>query len=349
MGSMESSLADTAAGPATAHRISLDSLRREAQLVANDLVALIAKAGDAGRGRPGRDALVTELTDLLDRVQSFSRLLSIAAIAESSPGLVPNSPPADVACRSQDHSPRLERSGSNAPGASVRDRMNAISDELGLPRVIVMAPASRPLTAPDRSIAAHVDHAVAWLDEFLAESGPRLRKTRTGSQFAADVTRLRNELLTCAAARSPASRPSNSPNRCKSSKAQPAIERSCAAMLATPGCERPPCRPVPAISRGRPEDQRPSVAKRLNCQFIPSGIVREKPGDADRRQVLGQAPGAGIVDGVNQRRDAAIGSRSATRSPSSDCGERARRYAIVSDPTTSAEKWTVSAPTISRT
>ena len=76
MNSLERTLA-AQAGPAPAAPLDLDSLRQQAQLAANDLVALIAAAGQAGHGRPGRDAIVTELTDLLDRVQSFSRLLSI--------------------------------------------------------------------------------------------------------------------------------------------------------------------------------------------------------------------------------------------------------------------------------
>ena len=49
------------------------------------------------RGRPGRDALITELTDMLDRLQGFCRLLSLEPPAGRNPGLVPRRPPADVA------------------------------------------------------------------------------------------------------------------------------------------------------------------------------------------------------------------------------------------------------------
>ena len=73
--------------------------------------------------------------------------------------------------------------------------MDAISDALGLPRVIEPAPPPRPLSAASRSLAAHVDHAVAWLDEFLAVDAPSLRKTTAGLQVQTDVTRLRHQLL----------------------------------------------------------------------------------------------------------------------------------------------------------
>ncbi len=193
MGSMESSLAD-AAGPVPPRPLSVDSWRRQAQLVANDLVALIARAGDAGRARPGRDPLMTELTDLLDRLQDFSRVLSIG------PPLKEIQDSFRAARRQMWHVEtriiHLEWAvGLERPWRELRVRMNAISDEFGLPRVITMGPAARPLVGANRAVAAHVDHAVAWLDEFLADSGPGLRKTLAGSQFAADVTLLRSQLL----------------------------------------------------------------------------------------------------------------------------------------------------------
>ena len=147
--------------------------------MANDLVTLIGKAGDAGRGRPARDAIVTELTDLLERVQSFSRLLS----TQPSPKALQDS--FRIARRQmwrvEGRITRLEwRAGIERPWRDVRNKLNAVSNELGLPRVIELAPAPRPLAGPERAIAAHVDHAVAWLDEFLAANGQRLGKPRTG-------------------------------------------------------------------------------------------------------------------------------------------------------------------------
>ena len=73
--------------------------------------------------------------------------------------------------------------------------MNAISNALGLPRVIVAAPAARPLSAAERSVAAHVDHAVGWLDEFLSQNAADLKKTKTSSEFKTDALRLRQDLL----------------------------------------------------------------------------------------------------------------------------------------------------------
>jgi hypothetical protein len=73
--------------------------------------------------------------------------------------------------------------------------MTAACDVLGLPRIILVEPAPRPLTGRERAIAAHVDHAVAWLDEFMAQSGQSLGKTETGSKFLTDATLLRTDLL----------------------------------------------------------------------------------------------------------------------------------------------------------
>ncbi len=138
---------------------------------------------------------------MLDRVQDFSKLaLSRAATSEQIQDSFRAAPPAGHG----EPRPRLLHLDWAAAGTKanwrgqVRERMNAISDEIGLPRVIVMAPAPLPLAGVNRSLAAHVDHAVAWLDEFLADSGAGLRKTLAGSQFAADVTRLRSSLSSCA-------------------------------------------------------------------------------------------------------------------------------------------------------
>ena len=193
MGTLESNVANQAIAaqepPARA-----DTLRGEAQIAANLVVALIGKVGDAGRGRPGRDALITDLTDMLDRLQGFCRLVSL------------DPPFAELQAtfrdarrqmwRTESRLMHLEwRAGLEPPWRLVRERMNGISDALGLPRVIMPAPVPRPLGAADRSVAAHVDHAVAWLDEFLAQNAASLRKTAAGTQFQTDATRLRHGLL----------------------------------------------------------------------------------------------------------------------------------------------------------
>jgi hypothetical protein len=193
IGSLESALAD-ANGPPTERRLNLDVLRRDAQIVANDLVSLIGKAADAGRGRPARDAVVTELTDLLERVQSLSRLLS----TQPSQKAVLDSFRAArrQMWRAHGRITHMEwRAALDRPWREVRNKLNELSNELGLPRVIEITPASRPLTGPERAMAAHVDHAVAWLDEFLAANGARLGKTADGPRFVTDAVSLRNKLL----------------------------------------------------------------------------------------------------------------------------------------------------------
>jgi hypothetical protein len=193
MGTLEADVASQAQ-PTPERPLSLDSLRREAQIVANLLVPLIGKAGDVGRGRPGRDALITDLTDLLDRLQGFCRLLSIEPPLAEIQGSFRDA--RRQMWRTESRLLHVEwRASLEPPWRDVRQRMNALSDALGLPRVIVAAPVARPISAADRSVAAHVDHAVAWLDEFLYENAAKLRKTATGTQLKTDATALRHELL----------------------------------------------------------------------------------------------------------------------------------------------------------
>jgi hypothetical protein len=187
--------ADMAALGRTADRpLDLDSLRSDFQVVANALVSLIQLVGDAGRGRIDRDAMMTELTDLLARVQSISRLLA----TQPSQKAVQDSfrMARQQMWRVESRLRRLEwRTAVEPSWREVRDRLNAVSNKLGLPRVIEVARELRPLTGRERSIAAHVDHAIAWLDEFVATSERGLRKTEDGSRFLADAVSLRNKIL----------------------------------------------------------------------------------------------------------------------------------------------------------
>src|SRR5262249_15330477 len=147
MGSIESSLLDTAG--ANGGRVpDVGSLRRQTQLAANDLVSLIGKTGDAGRGRAARDAGMTQLTDLLERVQAFSRLLAIQPslkAAQDSYRIVRRQ-----TWRVENRLTHLEwRASLASPWRDVRDRLSAISNELGLPRVVEIAPAPQTLTVPE--------------------------------------------------------------------------------------------------------------------------------------------------------------------------------------------------------
>ena len=191
--SLEANLAGRA-GSVGPRSLDLGPLRQQAQLIANDLVTLIAKAGEVGRGRPGRDAIVADLTDLLERVQSFSRLLpiqpSLRTVQDSFRRVRRQTWQVEGRISQLDW-----KAGVVRPWLSVKNQVSAVSDQLGLPRVIAVEPPARPLTGLARSMAAHVDHAVAWLDEFLAQTEQGLRKSEAGIQFLADATRLRRELL----------------------------------------------------------------------------------------------------------------------------------------------------------
>ena len=193
MGSLEANAADQTLR-AQQPVVQRDSLRGEAQLAANLVVALSGMALENGRGRPGRDAMVTDLTDLLERLQDFCRLLAIEPPLSEIQGSFRDA--RRQMWRTEGRLLHLEwRTGLLPSWRLVQARMNGISDELGLPRVIATEPAPRPLAAMDRSVAAHVDHAVAWLDEFLAENAAGLRRTAAGTQFQTDATRLRRDLI----------------------------------------------------------------------------------------------------------------------------------------------------------
>jgi hypothetical protein len=154
VGRLESN-ASGQAQPAQQPAVGPDSLRRQAQIAANSLVDLIGKVRDAGRGRPGRDALITDLTDMLDRLQSFCRLLSLdPSLAETQASFRGARRPM---WRAQSRLQNLAwRAGIERPWHHIQAQMDAISDALFLPRVI------EPV-APDR-----LDHGVARLDRKLA-------------------------------------------------------------------------------------------------------------------------------------------------------------------------------------
>ncbi len=154
VGRLESNAAGQAQ-PAPEPAVGLDSLRRQAQIAANSLVDLIGKVRDAGRGRPGRDALITDLTDMLDRLQSFCRLLSLdPSLAKTQNAFRDARRPMWRAESRLMHT--QWRAGIEPPWRLLRERMNAISDDLQLPRVIVLSPSDR------------LDRGVARLDRKLA-------------------------------------------------------------------------------------------------------------------------------------------------------------------------------------
>jgi len=72
---------------------------------------------------------------------------------------------------------------------AVRDRLNALSDRLGRPRVIAIRPATRPVAGVDRGLLARADRAIAAVDEFAATL------PEVGARYREEVTQLRRRLL----------------------------------------------------------------------------------------------------------------------------------------------------------
>ena len=198
LGAMESNLiADV--GPVASRPLDADTMRGEVQLVANELVGLL---NDVTKSTPGGAkpdaAVVKELSELLVRVQEFARVLAF----DSSPRETQAS---FLAARRRmwQVEARIARlawpAGLERRWRSARGRMNAISDEFGLPRVIVSTPAvqasSRPDGAGNRSLVAHLDHAVLWLDEVLDDLPADLRQKPAGARFAKQTSQMRTQLL----------------------------------------------------------------------------------------------------------------------------------------------------------
>ena len=174
--------------------LDLEAIRRQSQLLANDLVVLIEKLkADDPEGKR-RHPVQEDLTGMLALVQDFEQKLALepplrelqASYRQSRRRLWQIE--AEIARLGWPAGLRLEwRRVPQAP--------NAISEAFGLPRVIELAPNPRPAAASNRKLAAQVDRAVAWVDEFLTALGPELRKTPAGTRFQADTARMRRQLL----------------------------------------------------------------------------------------------------------------------------------------------------------
>jgi hypothetical protein len=76
-----------------------------------------------------------------------------------------------------------------------RDRINAVSDVFGLPRVIQLVAGGQPPTRANPPLAARVDQALAELDRFLDDAAPELQQTAEGSRFQTRAGGLRLKLL----------------------------------------------------------------------------------------------------------------------------------------------------------
>jgi len=192
-GEMEANLLRTVPLPVD-RSLDLDLMREQSRRLANDLVVLIGKVRDSRGGRAERDGVLDDLNGMLAQIQDFGRKLSLELtykeLQESfrvirrrlwhvEAKIIPLGWPAE-----------LQRQW-----RGVREQTNAISDDFGLPRVIVLGPRVARSAGSNHRLVAQVDRSVAWVDEYLAEVRPALRKTPAGSRFEAEVVKMRRQLL----------------------------------------------------------------------------------------------------------------------------------------------------------
>jgi hypothetical protein len=172
----------------------LAALQEQSRRLAEDLRGLGTELDKVIPAPAGRAGLIEDLNGLIDLVHGFDRMLS-----------------ADPSNRDLVNSLRLVRSrmwtvearivrlaGTPALRSrwrQVRQRIDALSDQFELPRVISLVRTAGPARGVDRKLVARVDRAVAALDEFLSQAGAGLKRTEEGSEFEGQVGRLRLSLL----------------------------------------------------------------------------------------------------------------------------------------------------------
>ena len=77
----------------------------------------------------------------------------------------------------------------------VRQRIDAVSDQFGLPRVISLSPTVEQVVGVDRKRIAQIDQSLVALDEFLSKTALSLRGSDVGTEFEIQVGRMRLDLL----------------------------------------------------------------------------------------------------------------------------------------------------------
>lgn len=124
-----------------------DTLARQALLLANDVVALLENVKNSKQPRSGWIAVKDDLQALLSLVQSLQKTLSAHGSTDEIAASV-----RAVRRRLWQTEARIARLGWPADlqrqWRTVRDRLNAISDGLGLPRVVDLATRSQPNQLP---------------------------------------------------------------------------------------------------------------------------------------------------------------------------------------------------------
>src|SRR5262249_22299344 len=150
--------------------LDLAALRDQSRQLADDLRVLIRTVNDSRPAPADRDDLIEDLNGLLDMVPGFERLLTAGPsprelvaslrLLTRRMGLVDAQRARLV--RARELSRRWRE---------VRQRIDALSDEFELPRVISRIPSARPAGGVDRRLLAQIDRALIALDKFSSESG----------------------------------------------------------------------------------------------------------------------------------------------------------------------------------
>ncbi len=174
--------------------LDVAALREQVRLLVEDLRAAARSLGDLKPVPAGRDALIADLERLVDLVQGFDGLLaarsSPAEMVESLRLLRSHMWPIQARFLQLARTPELA-----GRWRRISQRMNAVSDRLDRPRVIVLKPSVEKAAAGvDRRLLAQADRAVAALDEFLATISSN-DVAAGGSQFREELGQLRRGLF----------------------------------------------------------------------------------------------------------------------------------------------------------
>jgi hypothetical protein len=172
----------------------LAAIQDQSRRLAEDLRGLVAGLNKVMPVPVGRDALIEDLNGLLELVQGFDRTLAANPSnkdLEDSLKLVRR--------RMWTVESRIVRMAGipevRARWRPIRLRIDDLSDQFGLPRVVSLGRAAGPVRGVDRKLVAQLDRALAALDEFLSQATAGLRQTEDGSDFEGQVGRLRLDLL----------------------------------------------------------------------------------------------------------------------------------------------------------
>jgi hypothetical protein len=169
------------------------ALREEVRRLVEDLRATARALADLQPAPTGRDSLIADLDRLRDLVQGLDRLLAERApmgdVVESLRLLRSRLWP--VQARILQTARTAELLGQ---WRRIRQRMNAISDGLGRPRVVVAAPeTATTAVAVDRRLLAQTDRAIAALDDDTASLASK--DAAVGLEFRDQLGQFRRRLF----------------------------------------------------------------------------------------------------------------------------------------------------------